>query len=241
MLAHAARASLRASLRRAPRPLQGRLLQQQQQQQTRAYTAPMSEMRFLLNDVWDLDKHYESIPATGGQNGECWRKTRTKHARTRTHPRDPLLMGFFSCLLLPLLRLLLPPFFVLFFSFSSFFFCLLLLLLLLRPPLFSSSFSSSSSSRCCCLSCFSVFPDSVFPERAGEEGETREARRERRDARQVVRALGKFIYPPVFFFLPFPPLSYFCHCCCCCCCCCWNLIVLTITTSSHHYHQRTLT
>ncbi len=68
MLAHAARASLRASLRRASRP---RRLQQQQQQQTRAYTAPMSEMRFLLNDVWDLNKHYESIPATGGENGEC--------------------------------------------------------------------------------------------------------------------------------------------------------------------------
>ena len=65
MLAHAARVGA-ASLRRTA-PMQRRAALQQQ---TRAYTAPMSEMRFLLNDVWDLNKHYDSIPETGGLNGE---------------------------------------------------------------------------------------------------------------------------------------------------------------------------
>ena len=182
MLAHAARASLRASLRRAPRPLQGRLLQQQQQQQTRAYTAPMSEMRFLLNDVWDLDKHYESIPATGGQNGECWRKTRTKHARTRTHPRDPLLMGFFSCLLLPLLRLLLPPFFVLFFSFSSFF-SVFYFFFFFFVPLYSRRPSPPPLPPAAAASLASRF----FPTRFFPRGPGRRERRERRDERGETR------------------------------------------------------
>jgi hypothetical protein len=66
MLAHAARVGA-ASLRRTA-PMQRRAALQQQ---TRAYTAPMSEMRFLLNDVWDLNKHYDSIPETGGLNADA--------------------------------------------------------------------------------------------------------------------------------------------------------------------------
>ena len=37
-----------------------------QQQLRTNYTAPMNEVRFLLNDVWDVPSHYEKMENTGG-------------------------------------------------------------------------------------------------------------------------------------------------------------------------------
>jgi|TARA_B110000090_G_scaffold21408_1_gene21165 alkylation response protein AidB-like acyl-CoA dehydrogenase len=34
------------------------------------YTAPMNEVRFLLNDVWNVEEHYKKIPTTGGLNAD---------------------------------------------------------------------------------------------------------------------------------------------------------------------------
>jgi len=34
------------------------------------YTAPMQEVRFLINDVWDVESHYKKLPKTGGENAD---------------------------------------------------------------------------------------------------------------------------------------------------------------------------
>jgi len=41
-----------------------------QQQMRTNYTAPMNEVRFLLNDVWNVEDHYKNIPKTGGLNAD---------------------------------------------------------------------------------------------------------------------------------------------------------------------------